>query len=62
MIYEENSFSYQNIVQKAYNERIPLIATIEILTLCNLKCLHCYIPEHNNMGLEYEFIIHFLIN
>ncbi|GAB6190211.1 hypothetical protein JCM30566_19540 [Marinitoga arctica] len=57
MIYEDNTFSFQDVIRKAYTERIPLIATIEILTLCNLKCIHCYIAEHNNIGLEYDFLI-----
>ncbi|MBU5593193.1 radical SAM protein [Clostridium sp. MSJ-4] len=31
-------------------------ATIELLTKCNWRCRHCYIPEHNNSGLEIEII------
>ncbi|BBE31173.1 hypothetical protein OSSY52_13140 [Tepiditoga spiralis] len=53
----DNTFSFQTIVKNAYKRRIPLIATIELLTLCNLKCLHCYIPKHDNKGLEYSFIL-----
>ncbi|MBU5310666.1 radical SAM protein [Tissierella carlieri] len=38
------------------DKNIPLHATIELLTECNWKCKHCYIPEHNDSGLNIETI------
>ena len=32
----------------AYLERKPVSAVIELLTECNLRCKHCYIPSHTN--------------
>lgn len=31
-------------------------ATIELCTMCNWKCLHCYIPKHNYAGLSIDRI------
>ncbi|HAH96979.1 MAG TPA: hypothetical protein DCL69_08805, partial [Firmicutes bacterium] len=40
-------------IQKLSREMdIPLNATIELLTECNLRCIHCYIPNHSEKGLE----------
>ncbi len=36
---------------------IPASVTIELCTNCNLKCRHCYIPEHNNVGYSYEMVV-----
>ena len=40
----------------AYENRLPINATIELLTRCNLRCEHCYIPEHTGAGLSFEQI------
>lgn len=32
-------------------------ATIELLTACNWRCKHCYIPSHDSMGLAYDVVI-----
>lgn len=39
---------------KVYLNRIAATAVIELLTKCNLKCEHCYIPKHNSWGLSTE--------
>lgn len=44
------------IARYTYDNNIPYIVTIELLTKCNLKCKHCYIPEHDNDGLEIQQI------
>jgi len=36
----------------AYRKNSPISVTIELLTRCNLDCEHCYLPEHNNLGLN----------
>ena len=38
----------------AYSERKPVSAIIELLTQCNLRCKHCYIPAHTNAGIKSE--------
>lgn len=37
---------------KAYELEIPISATLELLDMCNLKCEHCYLPEHTSPGLS----------
>lgn len=39
---------------KAYTSRTPVSVIIELLTKCNLKCKHCYLPEHQDAGLSFE--------
>lgn len=40
----------------AREKRIPASVTIELCTVCNLKCKHCYITEHNNFGLPLDIL------
>ncbi len=40
----------------AHDNNILLSLMIELLTYCNEECVHCYIPEHNNMGLETDVV------
>jgi len=42
--------------QVALKKNIPMYVTIELLTTCNWKCKHCYIPHHDNYGLEFEVL------
>lgn len=51
-----NNFEYNNIIDIASKERIPFAVTIELNTICNLKCEHCYIPSHTNEGMDTETI------
>ncbi|WP_297282139.1 radical SAM/SPASM domain-containing protein [uncultured Anaerococcus sp.] len=50
------NYEYDNIIDIASNERIPFVVTIELNTICNLKCEHCYIPSHTNEGMDIETI------
>lgn len=45
-----------DIYQRADLYNLPMSATIELNTLCNLKCKHCYIPEHVDPGLPFVTI------
>ncbi len=40
----------------AHDNNILLSLMMELLTCCNEECVHCYIPEHNNMGLETDVV------
>lgn len=41
---------------KAFNKNRPVSVIIELLTQCNLRCEHCYLPSHTNSGLSFEKI------
>lgn len=55
-----NDFSYDSLRKIAYDNNIPFSVTIELLTECNLRCKHCYIPNHDNDGLNTGAIIRIL--
>lgn len=44
----------EEIYQTAHDKNILLSLMIELLTECNEKCVHCYIPKHNNTGLSLD--------
>lgn len=46
--------------EKAYDLRKPVTCIIELLTQCNLKCKHCYIPEDSRFYLEKEIVFEIL--
>ena len=50
------SLSFDYFYNIAYHEKKPVSAMIELLTQCNLRCQHCYIPSHTNQGLDFEKI------
>lgn len=39
---------------KAFNKNRAVSVMIELLTKCNLRCEHCYLPSHANSGLSYD--------
>lgn len=41
---------------KAFTENRPVSVMIELLTKCNLRCEHCYLPSHTNPGLSFDKI------
>lgn len=55
MLLDENRTTNEPI-QVAFKNTLPVNATIELLTRCNLRCEHCYIPAHTGAGLTYEQI------
>lgn len=42
------------IYQVAYENNILASVTIELVTKCNWRCSHCYIPSHTNRGMSKE--------
>lgn len=56
----ENEISLESLYKIAFENTIPLSATIEVLNACNLRCEHCYIPAHTSNGLSSERIISLL--
>ena len=46
----------KNLDEYCIENIIPANLTIELNTTCNLECIHCYIPEHNNIGLSLKKI------
>ena len=50
----------KNIIDEMYDYahdyRILFSLTIELTTLCNEQCIHCYIPNHDNKGMNIKTI------
>lgn len=40
----------------AYRHEQPVVVTIELLTKCNMRCKHCYIPKRVNSGFTFQQI------
>lgn len=38
----------EQLIVDAYIKRHPLICTIELTTMCNFRCVHCYVGEKNS--------------
>lgn len=51
-----NTILYNYMYQKAFLKQTPLSVMIELLTQCNLKCKHCYIPDHSDSGISFDKI------
>lgn len=45
-----------DLARKATKLNLPYSASIEIITKCNFKCEHCYIPEHTE-EMSYSTIV-----
>lgn len=41
----------------AEENNICILAQIELVTACNWRCKHCYIPKHDSYGLPYNQLI-----
>lgn len=52
--------SINKIYNEAYKTNHLTSVMIELLTTCNWRCKHCYIPEHNNLGLDTNTLINLL--
>lgn len=48
------NYDMNRIGLDAIANEIPISVAIELLTECNWRCKHCYIPNHNNRGLSFE--------
>jgi len=57
-----DDFHISDLYDYAYQNNHLTSVMIELLTKCNLKCQHCYIPSHTNSGLSTEKIIILLKN
>jgi len=50
----------KELFANAYRKRIPLTVTIEVISQCNFRCVHCYIEnECRKDVLSYEEIVDF---
>lgn len=50
----------KELFANAYKKRIPLTATIEIISQCNFRCVHCYVDDMCRKDmLTYEEIVDF---
>lgn len=38
--------SMRGLMDKFYQLKVPLSGSLELTKRCNLRCVHCYIPEH----------------
>ena len=47
-----NNIEYGDVFQIADAYNIPASVTIEVDTQCNMRCKHCYIPNHGNAMLQ----------
>lgn len=53
---ETQKVTIQDFYEHGYRHRQLMLLTIELLNSCNWDCKHCYLPEHKNMGLDYDAI------
>lgn len=47
---------YNYFYNKAFMQNRPVSVMIELLTKCNLRCEHCYLPTHTNNGMNFNEI------
>lgn len=52
----ENQIILSYLYKRASISNTPISVVIELLTKCNLKCEHCYLPEHINYGMDFKKI------
>lgn len=55
---KENAIS--TVYKLAERDNNLIRATIELLTKCNWRCKHCYIPSHDSDGLSKELVFNIL--
>lgn len=51
---EFENIEYGDVFKLADVCEIPASVTIEVTTACNLRCTHCYIPNHGNAELSFD--------
>lgn len=42
------------VLNKAYEERLPLCCTLELTKRCNFDCIHCYLKDDHNTEMSLE--------
>ena len=52
----KNELIQNYFYNKAISENKPVGVMIELLTKCNLRCKHCYLPTHIESGFETNYI------
>lgn len=50
------NIEYGDVFNIADAYEIPASVTIELCTKCNIRCKHCYIPDHGHAELSFETI------
>lgn len=56
MAFPNENVDINSLYYEGYYNNILLSVTIELLTECNWRCKHCYIPQHDNYGMTKEVI------
>lgn len=56
MANQSEIMTIKDIEKYVYEKRVPYLVNIELLTGCNLDCVHCYIPKHDEQKLSYNDI------
>ncbi len=51
-----NLYDKSKVLKTAVENNNLINVIIELLTECNWRCKHCYLPEHNNKGMTFEQI------
>ena len=51
-----NQIIYDYFYDTAYKLNAPVSVMIELLTKCNLRCEHCYLPSHDEEGLSFDTV------
>ena len=51
---------YDHYYDLAFKNNSPVSVMIELLTSCNLRCEHCYIPDYYDNGFSIEQIFKLL--
>lgn len=54
--------NYEKVINDAFLNEIPISCTIEITSLCNWRCKHCYIPSYTEYGIPIDIIKKILLN
>jgi radical SAM protein with 4Fe4S-binding SPASM domain len=57
---ENNSETINKILSTIVKEETLFSVTLELLTKCNWRCKHCYLPNHNDDGLDKQVIFNIL--
>ena len=48
------------LLTKAFDQRTPLVGSLEINTTCNFNCIHCYLMGKHDLIMQYPDVIRIL--